>query len=89
MTRNVVIVYDDSRKPGKDIAAITGNKSFGRTIYKRQTLRERVEAAFREIPGVAGFFDAGSKELAFIKEIPKLQSIYLKQINSWLRKSTL
>ena len=70
MTRNVVIVYDDSRKPAKDIAKITGNKSFGQTIYKRQTLRERVEAAFTGMPGVAGFFDAGSKELALIKDTP-------------------
>ena len=70
MTRNVVIVYDDSRRPGKDIAGITGNKSFGQTIYKRHTLRERVEAAFREIPQVAGFFDAGSREIGLIKNTP-------------------
>ena len=70
MTRNVVIVYDDSRRPGKDIAGITGNKSFGQTIYKRHTLRERVEAAFREIPGVEGFFEAGSREIGLIKNTP-------------------
>ena len=67
MIRNVSIVYDDSRKPGRDIAAITGNKSFGQTIYKRQTLRERVAEAFLAIPGVAGFYDSNSNECANIK----------------------
>ena len=70
MTKNVVVVYDDSRKPGGDIAVITGNKSFGETIYKRRTLRDRVAAAFSEMPHVAGFFDAGSKEIAGIKDTP-------------------
>ncbi len=67
MIRNVAVVYDDSRKPGRDIAGITGNKSFGQTIYKRQTLRERVADIFLNIPGVEGFYNAGSRELAGIK----------------------
>ena len=62
MIRSVSIVYDDSRKPGRDIAAITGNKSFGQTIYKRQTLKARVAEAFLSIPGVEGFYDAESYE---------------------------
>ena len=70
MTRNVVIVYDDSRRPGKDIAGITGNKSFGQTIYKRRTLKERVAAVFNDIPGVTGFYETHSKELAEIKDTP-------------------
>lgn len=67
MIRDVVIIYDDSRKPGREIAGITGNKSFGQTIYKRQTLRERVARVFSSMPQVAGFYDAGSKEIINIK----------------------
>lgn len=70
MTRNVVIVYDDTRKPGREIASITGNKSFGETIYKRHTLRDRVAAAFSKIPQVAGFYDIGSGEVAAFRETP-------------------
>ena len=29
MTRQVTVIYDDTRRPGREIAAITGNKSFG------------------------------------------------------------
>lgn len=68
MTRSVAIVYDDTRKPGKEIAGITGNKSFGETIYKRMTLKERVEAVFARIPGVSGFYSAGSKEMSALKD---------------------
>ena len=64
MVRNVAVVYDDSRRPGKDIAGITGNKSFGHTIYKRRTLRDRTRDVFLGIPGVSGFYDAGDKEIA-------------------------
>ncbi len=67
MVRNVAIVYDDTRKPGREIAVITGNKSFGETIYKRQTLRERVAGVFCRLPYVTGFYDKGARELANIK----------------------
>ncbi len=63
----VVVIYDDSRKPGRDIAGITGNKSFGETIYKRKTLRERVASAFLDMNEVSGFYQAGSRELARLK----------------------
>ena len=70
MSRTVAVVYDDTRKPGKDIAGITGNKSFGETIYKRMTLRERIRDAFSGIEGVSGFYDAGSKEMMNLKNTP-------------------
>ena len=70
MTRSVAVVYDDTRKPGKDIAGITGSKSFGQTIYKRQTLRERVAAVFNGIQQVSGFYEAGSKEMMGLKDTP-------------------
>ena len=68
MVRNVVVVYDDSRRPGKDIAGITGNKSFGQTIYKRRTLRDRIADVFNGIPGVSGFYDAGDKEISGLSD---------------------
>ncbi|MBO4905145.1 MAG: hypothetical protein J5367_07965 [Lachnospiraceae bacterium] len=70
MTRQVTVIYDDTRRPGREIAAITGNKSFGETIYKRKTLRERIAAAFNDMPEVAGFYPAGSKEMTEIKDTP-------------------
>lgn len=68
MIRKVAIVYDDSRRPGKDIAGITGNKSFGQTIYKRRTLRDRIADVFLGIPGVSGFYDVGDKEIADLED---------------------
>ncbi len=70
MSRSVSIVYDDTRKPGREIAVITGNKSFGQTIYKRQTLKDRIEDVFLSLPQVAGFFEAGSKEMSEINNTP-------------------
>ena len=68
MIRGVSVVYDDSRKPGRDIALITGNKSFAQTIYKRQTLKERVAEAFLALPGVEGFYEAGSGEIGSLRD---------------------
>ncbi len=70
MSRTVAVIYDDTRKPGKDIAGITGDKSFGRTIYKRKTLRERIADTFASMDNVSGFFDAGSKEMMALKDTP-------------------
>ncbi len=69
MVRNVAVVYDDTRKPGRDIAGITGNKSFGQTIYKRKTLKERVADVFEKMEGV-NFYEAGSKEMMALKNTP-------------------
>ncbi len=66
----VAVIYDDSRKPGRDIAGITGGKSFGRTIYKRKTLRDRVVDAFLAMDTVEAFYDAGSRELASLRNTP-------------------
>ncbi len=67
MNKTVAVVYDDTRKPGREISGITGNKSFGSTIYKRQTLKQRVRECFASIPGVSGFYEAGSKEISGLK----------------------
>ena len=42
MSKKVVVIYDDTHKPSKEIASITGGKSFGETIFKRKSLKERM-----------------------------------------------
>ena len=42
MFKKVVFIYDDSERPNQKIKEITGDKSFGETILKRKTLKERV-----------------------------------------------
>lgn len=39
--RHLTVLYDDNRKPNRKICDITGNKSFGETIFKRVSLRDR------------------------------------------------
>ncbi len=38
--KKIAIVYDDRALPSDEIRSITGEKSFGNTIYKRKSLRE-------------------------------------------------
>lgn len=40
--KQIYVVYDDSKMPGKEIRTITGDKSFGETIFKRVTLQQRM-----------------------------------------------
>lgn len=42
--KKVTVIYDDSVKPCREIKNITGNKSFGETIYKRIKLSDRTGA---------------------------------------------
>ena len=51
--KRICVVYDDSKMPGKEIRTITGDKSFGDTIFKRVTLRDRVFAEIEKIKEVA------------------------------------
>ena len=46
--KNISIIYDDRLKPGSEIREITGEKSFGRVIFKRRSLREIFSAAAAE-----------------------------------------
>ena len=41
--KSIVVVYDDSLKPNREISTITGNKSYGDTIFKRITLKNRMK----------------------------------------------
>lgn len=73
--RQVIVVYDDRKKPNKEIAAITGQKSFGKTIFKRRTLREMIEAE----AGTLVDFDEG---LAFLKQFPE-QTVFCHLFSSF------
>ncbi len=42
--KKVIVVYDDSQKPNKEIRTITGDKTYGETIFKRVTLKDRMRA---------------------------------------------
>ncbi len=44
--RKVIIYYDDSRIPSLEIRTITGGVSYGNTIFKRVSLKERARKLF-------------------------------------------
>ncbi|MCR4806973.1 MAG: hypothetical protein K5857_04795 [Lachnospiraceae bacterium] len=56
--KKVIVIYDDSRKPGQEISVITGHKSFGNTIFKRLSLKQRARARFMEYENVEAFMEA-------------------------------
>ncbi len=64
--KKIIVIYDDSRKPNQEIRNITGKKSFGNTIFKRVSLKERMEAHLLKQPPVFRFLEAealkGQKE---------------------------
>ena len=64
MANNVIVVYDDSRRPNKNIRSITGGKSYGETIFKRITLKERMNSYFKSMEAVSSFIEK--------KDLPKL-----------------
>lgn len=56
MFKKVVFIYDDSQRPNQKIREITGDKSFGETILKRKTLKERVLEQVEGKKNLAGAF---------------------------------
>lgn len=60
--KRIYVVYDDSKMPGREIRTITGDKSFGDTIFKRITLRERVFAELEKIKEVVSVLYYRGKE---------------------------
>ena len=56
--KKVTVIYDDSRKPDREIRVITGHKSFGDTIFKRQSLRQRSRNMFIEYEIVNAFMES-------------------------------
>ncbi|MCR5232365.1 MAG: hypothetical protein K6E53_00425, partial [Lachnospiraceae bacterium] len=55
--KNVIVIYDDSRKPDQEISMITGRKSYGNIIFKRQSLRTRIRERVLGLDGVYAFTD--------------------------------
>ena len=55
--KKVTVIYDDSRKPDREIRVITGHKSFGDTIFKRQSLRQRSRTMFLKYEIVNTFME--------------------------------
>ncbi len=60
--KKTIILYDDSRIPERMIRNITGNKSFGETIFKRMSLRDRTAAIVTAKGLCGGFYDVKSPE---------------------------
>lgn len=58
MAKKLIVVYDDTRKPNSRVRSITGGKSFGETIYKRVTLKERMKNYFESNEEVLVFVDS-------------------------------
>ncbi len=56
--KKVIVIYDDSRKPDREIRVITGHKSFGDTIFKRQSLRQRSGTMFLKYEIVKTFIES-------------------------------
>lgn len=56
--KKIIVIYDDSRKPNQEIRNITGKKSFGNTIFKRISLKERMEEHLLKQPPVFRFLEA-------------------------------
>lgn len=70
MTKQVYIVYADNRKPGKDIAGITGQKGYGATIYKRVTLKDHMKNFYESLKDVRAFIDMESVQEITDKTAP-------------------
>lgn len=60
--RKLLVIYDDSIQPNKDIKTITGEKSYGDTIYKRVTLRNRMREEILKSAMVVDVLDYKYKE---------------------------
>ena len=60
--RKVLIIYDDSRKPGQEISQITGRKSFGNIIFKRLSLRQRTGDRLAGLKHVEAFIASSDTE---------------------------
>ena len=60
--KQIYVIYDDSKKPDKEIRTITGDKTFGETIFKRVTLRDRMVSEIEKEKQVVSVLYYGGKE---------------------------
>ena len=54
--KKVIVIYDDSLKPNKEIRSITGDKSYGDTIFKRVTLKNRMREEIEKNKNVVSMY---------------------------------
>ncbi|MBR5359844.1 MAG: hypothetical protein IK123_03045, partial [Lachnospiraceae bacterium] len=72
--KELLVIYDDSRHPAAEISSITGRKSYGNIIFKRQSLKQRTRDKLAGLEGVYAFVgpdeagDIGSQ--AVIRDMP-------------------
>lgn len=62
MLKKVLFIYDDSIEPSREVKSITGGKSFGNTIFKRVTLRDRILQALSGLEFIEASFTFSQKE---------------------------
>jgi len=60
--KKIVVIYDDFQKPNREIRTITGNKSYGDTIFKRITLKNRMKEAILKEKAVCQILDYKREE---------------------------
>lgn len=70
--KQIYVIYDDSKMPGKEIRTITGEKSFGETIFKRVTLQQRMFDEIEKEKQVVRIFTYRDKkdEAAIFEALP-------------------
>ena len=73
--KKVIVIYDDSLKPNKEIRSITGDKSYGDTIFKRVTLKNRMREEIEKNKNVVSMYSiSGERENEKLKEeLTKMQ----------------
>lgn len=74
--KKVIVVYDDSMMPNAEIGTITGQKSYGDTIFKRVTLKNRMKEAVLSQKAVADFlvYKKESDQIAVFETLAKENS---------------
>lgn len=90
--KKVVVIYDDSFMPNREISTITGNKSYGDTIFKRVTLKNRMKEVIlqdKQILGVLDYKKESDRDKLF-KELNMLEedTAVLHLFSNYALKST-
>ena len=73
--KKVIVIYDDNRIPSQEIKAITGRKSFGNTILRRKSLRDRMKEDVLKSDKVCMFIDAEKAEHLTDEDYEKSSSV--------------
>lgn len=74
--KKTIVIYDDVMQPNKEIKSITGDKSYGETIFKRVTLKDRIKQEVLKNKAVSTFL-----VIEKIERIEKLKEDLISQIN--------